>query len=371
MQPLKEVQKSYSSAKKLLGLGGSKWIVKAIGGNFIFNILTYTFETFTTKEGTLQQIHIAMITGMIYCLSLFFLSLVNFTSRYDDCLQWCNRFHQKLAFQDPKVRKCFESCGKTSAKLFCWTTFNVPVVLNVCILLQALIQGAIQGRFLPLQEIHFPFLGAFTESLVWRVFLIFIQLSGSFVCIFSVMLYINITVMTINYVMAIFDALKVLLSSSEVKGDMNKDDMVKCAVDMHSDLMDRVDILIELSQMPLMLFEANIYCVLLLFWVAVFFNHQLFLVVFGANGMFALYIWIVVKNEQLIEANEKFRLFLYDLEWYRLEVGFQKKLLLIMVMTDRLNFVKVGPYHLMNYEELGNMFNRVYQYGLIINDFLK
>lgn len=146
---------------------------------------------------------------------------------------------------------------------------------------------------------------------------------------------------------------------------------IKDLVGLHTEMIVYQNKLADLSVVPTLILEFISYGLLLIMWIIVFFLNDLAFLGLIASANLLPYFVLIWMNERLADAYDELRQVLYAIEWYNMSTNKQKALLQIIIIIDCPKLLSAGTFHLINYEGLADMLNRVYSYGLFINNLLE
>lgn len=117
-----------------------------------------------------------------------------------------------------------------------------------------------------------------------------------------------------------------------------------------------------------MIMEGMTYTLFFFMWMVTFFIQDLLFVAMAASGGIFPYIVFCWIHECFFDASANLRQTLHQLEWFTMSV---KQRVQLLVMVDHPKLLRTGPFHIVCYNELGNVFRRVYSIGLCINKSMK
>lgn len=373
MKRLTQVWNQLSALKRLFGLEDfqthrevrrQKWLTRFFVSNiFLLNFLFF-WNSLTSSEPIVLQIYRVILWTNVITVSLYYFLLKRNKKIYENCLEWCEKFH--VEWRDHfLIRNRFEDCAVEATKIFRYCGRDLPCVILGIGLIETTVHSAINGRFEVFFPVYLPFVS--DQVLLNRVVSFVNQCFACAVLCAPMLASFGVIFVTVRYAMAAIDAMKILLKTTKFY-ETDFQATIKAVVDLHCDVIKRLDLLINLSKIPILFFEIASYSLLLLIWVIVFFAPSLISMIFAASGEFVIYFLICWMNEQLADAFVDLKLFLYDLKWYDLTPRQRKLLLQIMVAADRPQILQAGPFHMISYESLCSMLNRAYSYGVVINN---
>lgn len=358
MQSLETVIKCFCLSVTLLGVGGTRkrllWPLRLLAGwTIILATSSYLWSFYMKKASRAFQVKMANELLILICLTLCYVWLLKFGAIFEECLVWCNKFHE-----NHRLRKYFDKTAENCTKIYKISGLAVPGAMAL-LFGQSLILTSLNRRWEPPFSVYVPLM---EENFANRLCASLTQYIECTVFLISMHTIFGVIYVTINYVIAGLDLLQDLIKHGSTLEEV---------VELHCRLLDMMHTLIGLSRMPILFFEMTNYAILLLTWVVVFFEPQIFATAVAANGVGLLYFTICWLNEKFMATNDQLWDFLYDLEWYNMPPKERKYLLLIMAMVDHTNSLMAGPFHLICYQKLGRMFQRVYQCGIVINELIK
>lgn len=171
----------------------------------------------------------------------------------------------------------------------------------------------------------------------------------------------GILFVTIKHSIALINAMKALVHRQSFQSSF------KVLTFFHCDIIERIKMLNNLMNSMVLVFEIATYSTILFAWIIIFFQRDMIPVALSGAGIASLYFLLCWMDEALMTAFEEISFYLYGLEWYMWSPKQRRTLLQVKILMDRPKILKAGPFHAINYTNLGTMVHRVYSYGIVIN----
>lgn len=288
------------------------------------------------------------------------LELVWYKEDYEACLRWCEKIQAKYSNFE-----CFKKCKKISILVCKAFICIVPAGNFLAVVASNILFSCLIGKF------NMPPLTA--PALDYKPALplaTLIQASASFTWSVSVGLTFGLILAFFLHFIATLKCMQ--LTVRNLVPEMSRVTfyaVIKDVVDLHCELIENHNKMARLAYFPFLRWELICYGLFLLVWLAAFFIHEFAPFALIASGFTVIYVLLCWMNESLNDAYEDLGDELYDLKWYKMEVAQRKTLLQIMVMVNKAKLFRVGPFHVLSFEDFGNMLNRVYSYGVFLNHF--
>lgn len=284
-----------------------------------------------------------------------------FKNKYHKCLNWCEDLHSRLGHYE-----CFEKCKETSTKIFLFSATAVPFGTIVLFLAQSIIFSILRGSLVS------PFFTPSPFGTPGIVFACFFQYFGTSYIIVCLGIVYSFVFLLLQHFIAILEYMQVLLKQL---GPTTPTPVFKKAiaevVEMHCQVIDYQDVLAEIAFVPILILEIMNYGLFLLIWVTIFFINDLAVLAIAASGNVLPYFLLCWMSERLIDTYDEVKETLYDLEWYRMKPKHAKYLQQIMIAVNHPKLLRAGPFHIVNFAAMGDVLQRVYSYGLIVNNIAK
>lgn len=332
-----------------------KYVCKFLRATTVLLVLTTYCGYFTCHEPHEKiQVKIEIIGSSLtyFCMPIF----IKKRELVDIGLLWCENLQRKYGrFQ------FFKTCKKDSTKVFQMFVYGIPLGSVFLLLSQSLYSYYCKIFLAPLGTVapnawSFVFISS-TQYI--GIYLLSLTFSISFSFIFTMQSHFSAT---FSYIKNVLAQLKPKMTDKQVR------DIIKEAVDLHCEIIEYQILLEEFHYFIILIIEWVIYLLILLTWIVVFHMPTLIIFASGTLGYLLVYFIICWTNEKLDDAYDDVRDALYDLEWYEMPPKQRNMIQLVMVAYNRRRFVRAGPLHILNFEGFADMLNRIYSYGLIIND---
>lgn len=295
-------------------------------------------------------------------LTLFNIFLVCSKKNFCALIRWCETLNKDL-------QGCLDSAGKKSLTYFKAFAFYIPIADFIAVGIQFLMMTLWNGCLEPPVPVTVPILT--NQGLLARIILLANQLVASMTLASGLGLIVGVTSIVIHHFIAVFGVLEKLIKKIVPHTSMKTfTSQIRSIVDLHCILIDKQNNLIDCIAGFMLTYELLCYSLLLSTWTCALFDIRFLFVCITASGTTVPFMFICWMNEQLVDAYENLRITLFDVPWYEMSPQQRKKLLLIMVMVDRPCLLTAGPLHVVSYESTTDMLNRIYSYGLIINNFI-
>lgn len=373
MQRLSLVWSVYGKADLILGISGNKSkrgsnlrrILLTIHSlNLHFTHASFTWSLFLARGDPLQQVQLGTHWMCVLPVTIFYWLFLKDSDLYADCLKWCEDLHSKPQ-DNSKIRSCFEKCASDSNKIFEYFGYYLPPIVLCSSLAQIVLQSGIDGRFESVVPIYLPFVSE--ENTIGRI----VSCINVCVALFSLLTFFIMAFgsifVTIRHAIAIMESTKIRFQSAILTNMASVKDIVL----PYCDMIHRLDLLIKLTRSSILCYETCVYNALLLTWIIVTFKPSLVLFAISACGMMVFYFLLNIINEELVDAFEELRNFLYDLEWYSYNPQERRVLLQFMVMVNRPKLLTTGPFHTVCYNNFGAIFQRIYSFCVLINKLVR
>lgn len=369
MQPLNAVLKYFVLTKRYLGAGTSEnsrfaktqqVLLRNLYYAVIALVIAAYIWTLATPGGSIaSKIQTAIEFLIVVCMSLCYLWLVHNGQIYENCLEWCNKFHEKHS-NVVLVKGIFEKSAKKCNAVYRRTLIAVVAPIS-CLVIQGIVLTIVKGRLEPPFSVYFPFV---QQNFVSRAIMCPTQYIECTIYIVAMQVTFGVIFVSLNYVMTGLELIRFKLQS--YKEDFNK--TLTEVVIVHCDILDHLNTLISLTRMAILFFEVTNYGLLLLTWVAIFLEPKVIFIAVAADSVSIFYFMVCWVNEKFRCANDELRTFLYDLEWYTMHPQQRRRLLMLMMMVDCTSSLKAGPFHFAHFDQLARMLQRIYSIGLVVKN---
>lgn len=315
--------------------------------------LYYGYFTSETSSAKIQtRIISAGMTLAFICIPIFVAKREQVTIG----LRWCENLQAKYGWMS-----YFEESKVKSSKTFKVFVYGIPGG-SVSLLTIQSIYNACNGIRLA------PF-GTPTPNIGIFVGICLVQCIGVYWHSLTFGMNWSFIVVMQSHFVAAFDHVKTILS--QLRPKMSEKDfnaVIKESVDLHCNIIEYQVLLEHFTYYPVLIIEWIIYLLLLISWIAIFHFRDGFFVAFGTALHAVVYFAVCWTNENLDDVYDDVKNSLYDLEWYEMPPKQRKIIQMVMVALQKRRFVRAGPFHVLTYESFADMLNRVYSYGLIINN---
>lgn len=295
-----------------------------------------------------------LMIGFTY-LTLFF---IKSHKKFEKCLKSCEKWHEV----NVEVRQIFNESNAKSSKIFMQLVTVFPFFPVVTILLYDVLMSLVNGRLTPM-------IPRGTENLVF-LFLDFANIAvyGPIIILVESLIS-GIIFVSINYFCAVIDAMKLILKDLNGKQSAKKfKETIRIIVDIHCDLVEQQRYLVDLTQSFVFVFEMICYGIFLISWIIFQFDPDRIFIASAASGLTLPFIFLTLMNEKLGDSYDDLQKSLINVRWYDLEPDQRKMLQPIMIIAERPYLLKSGPFHTISFEQLSVMADKIYSYGLIINN---
>lgn len=321
---------------------------------YLSNVVTISCYIWSTFQSSLASLKVySSITCVVAILGETFVPLnLYFGQTFDECWRWCESLQLRFGHS-----KSFKKCRKFSKLLFEFMIGCCPVASTVMLLLQTIVLSLLKHELVPVVILTFPFQNTYIKLLICTL-----QLSGLFQLGFAFMVMFTYIFVMLRHFIAILEY------STEMVTVLVDFSNLKQVVDIYCEMVQYYNVLAHFSFVPTLLLELIANGLLLFTWLVVFFMHDLAFAAIVSMGYLLPYIALCWLQEQFVEASRGLANALYDLPWYNMAPKERKVLLQIMVAVGQPKVLRVGPFHVICFEEFGQMLNSVYSYGLFINN---
>lgn len=365
---MEQVRKNFESACFVLGLADYSSTPKfqKVYARFLYiNVIAFNvmcISSFFTADTLFIKLQLLVFAVAVFGSAQFFFAFYHQNQGFKSSLVWCEQLQAK-PYASKAVTQSFTDAAARASKIF---GLIRKVLLTVYILayIQA-IPGLIEGKVELPYPLYMPF---FPKEKLYSRLLAALEyyLSGCTV-IHSMIAVYGVLLAVIIHIMALMRSIEILTTETRII-DIEFLETVKVVIDMHVDLVERLNILIELTRPAILAFEFCVYGVLLFNWVALFHYPSILFLGAALYGLFMCYLLVCWINESLISEFEKFTQSIYDMEWYAAEPNRRRSLLLLLMVSQRPKLLMAGPFHVVSYQNLGAILQRVYSFGIMINN---
>lgn len=321
---------------------------------FVSATVCYSFYIQTDLS---MKIYFTNAITIVVVGGLFIPAYIALKDDYKALLEWCECVQQRF-----NCLLIFKECKKSATKVFKVMVVYLPVGVFVLHL------GQWVNLSLESGEVVSAILTPTLSPISLMIFVSFYQIVGITVMIFAFGTVMGLIYVVLYYVIAVLRYLQEVAKKME-RSQFEKD-VVKEFVDLHCEIIEIQLKLARFAFTPSMVLELMAYTLLIYMWVVVFFFHDMVVIAVAASAAVAPFIFFCVIHEQFLDEHENLRRTLHNLEWYTMKPKQRILLLQVLVMVDHPRLLKTGPFHVVSYEEMGNVFQNVYSIGLCINKFL-
>lgn len=311
------------------------------------------------------QLQLGFDESVFVMISVFWFCLIRNCNQYDTFLEWSESLHTKLDAKSSSIKTLMATCAEKSGKFSTGILKLLPASVLLAGSLNFIFLSWNSGRMVPTLPAYVPF---FTQNSLNGLLSYLNQEVTAISLLTAFAIAFNAILVTVNYSIALMQVMAMMLRAAGPDDGKKFKKTLKKIVDIHCEVIEQLDTLNELVKLPLLGFVGTTYSLLLISWIIVFFEPQLVFLCIICTGVSTLFVSICWINEKLIEASDELRFALYDLEWYTMSTNQRRSLLSVMIMADRPKLLSAGPFDLISYEGLADMLNRVYSYGMIINN---
>lgn len=324
----------------------------------VYSDLSFLYSIFASAQVS-TKIQSGLVFGALFLASVLVVVYKICRLQYENCIRWCEGLQEVYG----KIQ-VFQTCKDTSNKIIKIFCFFGPIGSVIFLMIQAVIHSSITGKL----QLPVPMTLPTDGIILWIVTSIYQCLSTAFFALILGIIY-SLTFIMLEHSTAILQYMQIRVGTlTPTCSKQRFYETVKETVDIHCEMMEYHDILAQLTLVPCLIFEFLTYMLFLLVWIVVFHMHEAALMSMTAAGNLVPYIMLCVMAENHADAYDDLRYTLYDLEWYSMSPKQRKCLFQIMVMADRPKLLRIGPFHVVSFEAFADMLDRVYSYGLVINN---
>lgn len=310
--------------------------------------------------------------GFVSVSAIFFKYLVaKQRNSFQSLLEWCKKLHtEEFLIENESIHDILDDCYVRALKVFTEVAIIFPIFINVGYLFDLLLLYFINGEWTPL--IPSLLFWSREDTLLNRIVATVNQLLFISDVFLGACLIFGTMFAAVEYFLAIMSAMKLALDRLETPSSpQNYKNAIQLLANFHAELIEQQGIMSNLAMWPIFFFETNMYGIALVIWTISYFDRTQALIAGTNAGLVIPYIAISYLNEKLADGYDDLRAALYEFDWYNLKPRQRTMLLNIMVMVDRPILLKSGYFHFVNFDELRNFANRVYNYGLFINSMVE
>lgn len=325
----------------------------------------FIFTSFLEATEVFLQTNLAIVGVFSLTMTANCILLVKGRHSYDNCLDWCEQLHFQT---DVTLHSCFKTCADESLQIVRRIRLILIIVFTAATS-ESFVRSILKQRFVPWFPIKLPLI---SETYLWNgVICYVINFSASLAMNLTNIIVFASIGMIVKHFIAVLEAMKVLLRQAETASDAEFKVIIRKVIELHCDLMQRVQIVIDVTNLQILWFEVSTYASLLYIWIVVF--HQLSMIFIAGGGafLFGLFVQLCWICGAYTNALEEFSVFLYDLKWYEMSPKKRKTLLQIMVTLHNPKVMMAGPFHSVAFENFKIMLQRVYSAGIGINNLMK
>lgn len=315
--------------------------------------------TFYNVDGISAKLTYIILLVTALTFSIVTLILMSLITTCEALFSWLESLHGRFG----SVAN-FEKCKKVSNRFVVVFCCIFPIATAFMGVLDCLIVGITTGKLESTFLSPSPF-GTWGTLAVFMLHIAAVlMLSVSNESIYAVVL------VTLLHFRAILQYIQMRMKALNRQTSRRRfNATIKDVVNLQCELIAYQEILHRFTFVPGLIVEFNYYTALLFAWVAVFFVHDLAFIGMMGIGNSLPYLILCGVNEMLADAFDDLRETLYDLEWYCMSAEKQRVLLMVMAAVDNPKVMRTGPFHVVCFEELAKIWNRVYNYGLFLNNF--
>lgn len=367
----KSILRIFHLSRVVLGINGpQKWQRRLLYFTFCDIVLygvCFLWTSLVDADGFLQRIQYAIMSGVIVAVLMFYLSLIKFSYKYMEHVEWCEKLHVRFS-----QHLEFVVAARQSERHFRMIVMYIPVFGVLLMFFQSLALSVLTRSLRAAIPAHTPFAADKTSS-VHQVVMCIVELFGALPVTLLIGMPIGVIVVTIFHFIAVLQFIQKLLAGffNQTSSRAEFIAKIRCVVDLHCELIAHQQLLTDFMSAIILIFEIMCYCLLLFGWILFFFAPSQMFIAVVASGNVVPYILVCWINEKLQSAHDDLRRVLYDVSWYTMSTWERKNLLQLFMMMSQPRFLTAGPFHVVSFENLLIMMGRIYRCGVLINNFAK
>lgn len=321
-----------------------------------FMVLTVWYS-FCTVDLLSEKIYFGS-GGSISTVGAFFVpTYMAFKDEYYDILAWCEDIQQRFG-----GLRIFKQYKRSATNIYRIMIVFGPIAVFFLFLSQWTVLSLTQGKVVSPLNTEIPM-----ESNSVMFFLTLYQILGVCMMMFGCGAIMGLIFVMLYYFMATLEHLQEVAKNLE---GPNFQEALRDFVGLHCEVREAQEKLARFAFVPTLVLEAMTYSLLIYTWIVAFFIHEMIFLAASASGTVIPYIMLCWVHEKFLDEYDKLRETLHSLDWTAMDPKQRKLLLPLLVMVDYPKHLKTGPFHIISYEEMGNVFNRVYSVGLCLNNYL-